>query len=172
MLVTLGSLALTLVVFFAAFAGLASAIGAARKSPALIASGERGVYAVFALLCLAILGLESALLGDRFDLAFVAQISAREQPWIFKAALWGGQAGSLLLWTWMLGLMSFLVVVQNRRRNRTLLPWVIAVQMVSVVFFGSLVAFVSNPFEPLGPGQAWSSGQGMSDEFSTGSQAQ
>jgi cytochrome c-type biogenesis protein CcmF len=161
MLVTLGSLSLTLTVFFAAFAALAGAFGALRDKPAWVASAERGVIAVFVLLSFAILGLESALLGDRFDLAFVAQISAREQPWLFKAALWGGQAGSLLLWTWMLGLMSFLVVLQNRRRNRTLMPWVIAVLMVNVIFFGSLVAFVSNPFTPLGPGEAWSSGQGM-----------
>jgi cytochrome c-type biogenesis protein CcmF len=161
MLVTLGSLSLTLTVFFAAFAALAGVVGGLRGKPAWVASAERGVIAVFVLLTAALVGLEAALLGDRFDLEFVAQISAREQPWLFKAALWGGQAGSLLLWTWMLGLMSFLVVLQNRRRNRTLMPWVIAVLMLNVIFFGSLVAFVSNPFTPLGPGQAWSSGQGM-----------
>jgi len=161
LLVALGSLALYLVVFFAVYTGVVAVIGAVRGRPAIVTSAERGVVAVFALLSLAMLGLEAALVGDRFDLAFVAQISTREQPWIFKVALWGGQAGSLLLWTWMLGLMSFLVVVQNRRRNRTLLPWVIAVMMLNVVFFAALVAFVSNPFEALPPGAAWSSGQGM-----------
>ena len=54
----------------------------------------------------------------------------------------------------MLGLMSFLVVIQNRRRNRTLMPWVVAVMMLNVVFFASLVAFVSNPFEALPAVQA------------------
>jgi cytochrome c-type biogenesis protein CcmF len=161
LLVALGSLALHLVVFFAVYAGVSAVVGALRQRPSLVTSAERGVVAVFALLSLAMIGLEAALLGDRFDLAFVAQISTREQPWIYKIALWGGQAGSLLLWTWMLGLMAFLVVVQNRRRNRTLMPWVVAVMMVNVVFFAALVAYVSNPFDPLPAGAAWSSGQGM-----------
>jgi cytochrome c-type biogenesis protein CcmF len=161
LLVALGGLSLYLAVFFALYVGVVGVLAGLRRNPALLSSAERGVIAVFALLSLSMIGLEAALLGDRFDLAFVAQISTREQPWIFKIALWGGQAGSLLLWTWMLGLMSFLVVVQNRRRNRSLMPWVVAVMMLNVVFFAALVAFVSNPFDVLEPGQAWSSGQGM-----------
>ncbi|HTO69182.1 MAG TPA: heme lyase CcmF/NrfE family subunit [Myxococcota bacterium] len=161
MLVTLGGLALPLSVFFAVYAGAAAAFGALRGQPAWVRSAERAVIAVFALLVLAMLGVEAALVGDRFDLAFVAQISAREQPLPFKLALWGGQAGSLLLWTFMLGLMSFIVVLQNRQRNRTLMPWVIAVMMVNVVFFGSIVSWVTSPYAPLPAGQAWSSGQGM-----------
>ncbi|MEX2206638.1 MAG: heme lyase CcmF/NrfE family subunit [Myxococcota bacterium] len=161
LLVALGGLSLYLAVFFALYTGVVGVLAGLRRNPALASSAERGVIAVFVLLSLAMLGLEAALLGDRFDLAFVAQISTREQPWMFKIALWGGQAGSLLLWTWMLGLMSFLVVVQNRRRNRSLMPWVVSVMMLNVVFFAALVAFVSNPFDVLEPGQAWSSGQGM-----------
>lgn len=161
LLVALGGLALYVSVFFAVWAGVLGVLGGLRRSPALVASAERGAVAVFVLLSTAMIGLEAALLGDRFDLAFVASISTREQPWLFKVALWGGQAGSLLLWTWMLGLMGFLAVAQNRRRNRTLMPWVIAVMMLNVVFFAALCSFVSNPFEALPPGSAWSSGQGM-----------
>ena len=137
LLVALGGLALYVSVFFSVWAGVLGVLGGLRRSPALVASAERGVVAVFALLSLAMIVLEAALLGDRFDLAFVASISTREQPWLFKVALWGGQAGSLLLWTWMLGLMGFLAVAQNRRRNRTLMPWVIAVMMLNVVFFAA-----------------------------------
>ena len=161
MLVTLGQFALPLAVFFALYAGVAAVLGALRGQPQLVRSAERAVIAVFALLVLAMLGVEAALVGDRFDLRFVQQISSREQPLIFKLALWGGQAGSLLLWTFMLGLMSFLVVIQNRKRNRNLMPWVIAVMMINVVFFGTIVTLVSNPYEPLAAGQSWSSGQGM-----------
>ena len=105
---------------FAMYALVATVLGARLQRPAWARSSERAVYAVFGLLCLAMLGLEVALLSDRFDLAFVAQISSREQPTAFKLALWGGQAGSLLLWAWMLGVMSFVVVWQNRARNRAL----------------------------------------------------
>jgi cytochrome c-type biogenesis protein CcmF len=161
LLVTLGQLALPLSVFFALYAGVVAVLGAIYAKPEWVRSAERAVIAVFALLVLAFVGVEAALVGDRFDLAFVQQISSREQPLIFKLALWGGQAGSLLLWTFMLGAMSFLVVLQNRRRNRTLMPWVIAVMMLNVVFFGAIVTLVSNPYAPLPAGQAWSSGQGM-----------
>jgi len=161
LLVTLGQLALPLSVLFALYAGGIAIAGALRGQPQLVRSAERAVIAVFALLVLAMLGVEAALVGDRFDLRFVQQISSREQPLVFKLALWGGQAGSLLLWTFMLGLMSFLVVIQNRKRNRTLMPWVIAVMMLNIVFFGTIVSFVSSPYESLAAGQSWSSGQGM-----------
>ena len=161
MLVTLGQIALPLAVFFAAFAMVTAVIGGVRDRTQWVRASERAVIAVFVLLVLAVLGVEAALVGDRFDLAFVQQISAREQPLIFKMALWGGQAGSLLLWTFMLGLMSFLVVMQNRNRNRRLMPWVIAVMMINILFFGSVVSFVTSPYAALPPGQSWSSGQGM-----------
>ena len=161
MLVELGSLALYASLAFAAYAAGAAVRAARGGGEPWLRSAERSVGAAFALLSLALVGLAAALLGDRFDLLFVQQNSSREQPWPFKLALWGGQAGSLLLWSWMLGLMSALAVWQNRRRNRELMPWVIVVLMANVLFFASLVAFVSNPFEPLPPGHAWSNGTGM-----------
>jgi cytochrome c-type biogenesis protein CcmF len=161
LLIALGEYSIFLALFFSAYAIAAALIGVTRGTSHWLRSAELGVYAVFVLLCISMVGLEVALLGDRFDLAFVAQISAREQPWLFKMALWGGQDGSLLLWMWMLGLMAFLVVRQNRDRNRKLMPWVIVSMMGNIIFFGGLVAFVSNPFEALPPGLAYSNGGGM-----------
>jgi len=161
MWVALGSAALFLSLAFAVWALIASLAAARSGREAWLTSAERAVYALFALLTLSALGLEAALLGDRFDLAFVQSNSTREQPWVFKAAFWGGQAGSLLLWTWMLAGMSALAVWQNRTRNRALMPWVIASLMLNAIFFAALVGFASNPFDPLPPGQAFSSGQGM-----------
>jgi cytochrome c-type biogenesis protein CcmF len=160
-LVTLGEYALLLALAFTVWSLAAAVIGGVRRSEPWARSAERGAVAAFLALCVSVIGLEAALIGDRFDLAFVAQNSSREQPLAFKLAFWGGQAGSLLLWAWMLALMSFLAIVQNRRKNRTLMPWVIASLMANLVFFVALVAFVSNPFEPLPPGQAYSNGQGM-----------
>ena len=70
MLVTLGGLALPLAVFFALYAGVIAVVGALRGRAELVRSAERAVIAVFALLVLAMLGVEAALVGDRFDLAF------------------------------------------------------------------------------------------------------
>jgi cytochrome c-type biogenesis protein CcmF len=161
-MIELGSFALYLLLVSGVYAVVAAVAGALKGRLDLVRSAERAVYASFGLLCVAVLGLEAALLGDRFDLAFVAQNSSREQPAVFKlAALWGGQAGSLLLWAFMLGGFSCLAVWQNRNRNRTLLPWAIAALMVNLLFFAGLLCFVSNPFEVLPSERILSNGSGL-----------
>jgi cytochrome c-type biogenesis protein CcmF len=158
----LGSHALFLALFFALYAMGAGAVGGLRARPAAVRSAERAIYAVALLLSFAIAALEVALLDDRFDLAFVAQVSSREQPWGFKIpALWGGQAGSLLLWAWMLSGFAALAVFQNRARNRALVPWVIVGLLANVAFFAALVALVTNPFEPLPVESRFSNGRGL-----------
>jgi len=41
-------------------------------------------------------------------------------------ALWAGHDGSLLFWTWIITSFSALVVYQNRKKNRELMPYVIS----------------------------------------------
>ncbi|MFQ5514129.1 MAG: heme lyase CcmF/NrfE family subunit [Myxococcota bacterium] len=160
--VRLGDQSLYLALLVAVYAIAAAIYGARRQAPTWVRSAERAVLGVCALLSLSMLGLEIALLADRFDLSFVAQNSTREQPWVFKlTALWGGQAGSLLLWGWMASFLSALAVYQNRARNRRLIPWVIVVLMGNVCFFTALVCFLTNPFEPLTPDQLASNGRGL-----------
>jgi cytochrome c-type biogenesis protein CcmF len=160
-MIELGRLALLGVPVFALYACGAAAYGARSGRADWVRSAERAVYAVLALLLVALVGLEVALLGDHFELGFVARVSSAEQPWAFKMALWGGQEGSLLLWALMLGGMSALAVWQNRQRNRNLMPWVIVSMMANLLFFATLLIFVSDPFETLPAGQVLSNGQGM-----------
>ncbi|MEE2704396.1 MAG: heme lyase CcmF/NrfE family subunit [Myxococcota bacterium] len=161
-MVELGHYALLLTVPFLVYAAGAAIVGARRERPELVKSAERSLYAVFLLFTLAIAGLEWALLSNRFELAYVAQTSSREQAWIYKIpALWGGQAGSLLFWGWMLSAFSALALFQNRNRNRALIPWVIVMLSANTLFFAVLTGFVTNPFEALPPGHAYSNGQGL-----------
>ncbi len=51
---------------------------------------------------------------------------------IYKfTAWWGGQEGSLLLWSWLLATYSRVVVFQNRRKFRDMMPYVTAVLMTT-----------------------------------------
>ena len=160
--ISFGHFSQYLALLFAVYGCGAAVYGALRGQELWMRSAERAVYAVFVLLTISILGLEVALQTDRFDLAFVAQNSSREQAWFYKIpALWGGQAGSLMLWGWMLAALSALVVFQNRARNRTLMPWVVATLMSNVIFFAVLLCFVTNPFAALGTEQVFSNGRGM-----------
>jgi cytochrome c-type biogenesis protein CcmF len=80
----------------------------------------------------------------------VADYSTASLPWPYKlSALWGSQAGSLMLWCWLLSAFSALVVWGNRRRNRELMPVVVAVLMGLAIFFTGILSFVSSPFETL-----------------------
>ena len=160
--ISLGNFSLHLAFFFAVFAVIAAIAGAIREETLWVRRSERAVHVIFVLLSLSMIGLEVALLADRFDIAFVAQNSSLEQPWGFKvAALWAGQDGSLLLWAWMLSLLSSLVVLQNRHRHRSLMPWVIVVLMSNVIFFAGVAGFESNPFAPQPGGEVASDGHGM-----------
>ena len=162
-MVELGDFALLLTMLFVPFAIGASVYSGLRRDETWARAGERAAYAAFALMTLAMIGLEVALYTDRFDLTFVSSISSREQPTIFKFALWAGSEGSLLLWGWMLSLMSALAIFQNRARNRTLMPWVVASLMTNLLFFCTILNFTPNadPFERLPGGFMLSNGNGM-----------
>ena len=113
-------------------------------------SAEGAVYGVFGLTSAAMATMWLALLTDQFELRNIAEYTSSTLAWWFKlSALWGSQAGSLLLWAWILTAFSAAVVYLNRHRNRELMPVVVAVLMGIAVFFCFLLSFVSSPFETL-----------------------
>ncbi len=91
-----------------------------------------------------------AFYTNDFQVEFVAENSSRLMPTYLRlTALWGGQAGSLLFWATLLSLFVAAVVFQHRHRHRELMPWVVAVLMLTEAFFIFLVAFIVNPFQLL-----------------------
>jgi cytochrome c-type biogenesis protein CcmF len=162
---TLGALSILLAFCLAIYAVFGSVVGAVKHRPYLTKSAERAVYGVFFLLTVASGILVYALLVSDFRLAYVAARSNRAMPAVYKfAAWWGGQEGSLLLWSWLLSFYSAVVVFTNRRKLRDMMPWVLTVLMATQVFFLTLNAFVEPPFQVLAVGkgvQAVADGQGL-----------
>jgi cytochrome c-type biogenesis protein CcmF len=145
-----GSLAILLAFCVALYAALASAVGRLRNKPFLVVSGERAVYAVWALITIAAGILVSRLMTSDFRFAYVAEHSNRAMPLLYKyAAWWGGQEGSLLLWSWLLSTYAVIVVVTNRHKHRDIMPYVIAVMATVQTFFLILNNFVANAFQML-----------------------
>jgi len=145
-----GSLAILMAFCVAVYAALASAVGRLRNKPFLIASGERAVYAVWALVTLAAGILVSRLMTSDFRFAYVAEHSNRAMPMLYKfASWWGGQEGSLLLWSWLLSTYAVVVVTANRRKHRDIMPYVVAVMATVQTFFLILNNFVANAFQML-----------------------
>src|SRR5260370_16539631 len=84
--------------------------------------------------------------GDFRD-SYDAQYSNRAMPLAYKfSAWWGGQEGSLLLWSWLLATYACVAVFTNRRKLRDVMPYTIAILMVTQTFFLILNAFVVSPF--------------------------
>jgi cytochrome c-type biogenesis protein CcmF len=146
----LGSLAVLLAFCLALYAVVGSVVGRLKRRPFLIVSAQRAVYAVWALVTLASGLLVYALITSDFSWAYVASHSNRAMPVMYKiGAWWGGQEGSLLLWSFLLSTYSSIVVFTNRRKHREMMPYVIATLMVVQAFFLLLSNFVVSPFQVL-----------------------
>jgi cytochrome c-type biogenesis protein CcmF len=150
----LGSLAILLAFCFAIYSVVSSVAGKLGRRPFLVLSAERAVYCVWALLTVAASLLVYSLIAGDFRLAYVAEHSNKSMDVPYKfASWWGGQEGSLLLWAWLLATYSCVVVFQNRRKFREMMPYVTAVLMTTETFFLILIAFVEQPFKVLMAGR-------------------
>lgn len=150
-----GALAILLAFCLSIYSALSSLAGRWRQNPFLIESGRRAVYAIWVLVTTASAILVHALMTSDFRLAYVAQNSSRAMPGVYKfAAWWGGQGGSLLLWSWLLSTYAAVVVWQTRKRHRDIMPYVVAVLMATQCFFLILNAFVAPPFMVLAVGKS------------------
>lgn len=150
----IGALAILLAFCFAIYALLGSVIGKLTKRPFLIQSAQRAVYTVWLLVTVGAGVLIYSIMQGDYRLAYVWETSNKTMPIQYKfAAWWGGQAGSLLFWSWLLATYSAVVTFQNRKKFREMMPYVIGVMMSVQVFFLILNAFVASPFRLLVAGK-------------------
>lgn len=116
-------------------------------APRFLRAARLSALGTCALIGLDVLVLLYAFLAHDFRIRYVAHYSDRSMPTVYLiAALWGGQDGSLLWWTFLLSLYTAVCVLWLKGRYRELAPWVIATLMGVVMFFGVLMAFAANPF--------------------------
>ena len=138
----------------AAGAACASAVaswdGQRRGRPSSVDWGRRGLAAVFGLVTVGLVALGWALVGHDYSLVYVADHASRDTSWPFRlAGLWGGMAGSLLLWTWMLAGWAVVASRSVRRRLPDLAGGTQAVLAIEAVVFLGLLVTVSRPFATL-----------------------
>lgn len=143
----IGELALALALIVAFYSIVAHVIGASSDIPALLMSARHAVWAMAAMVTVAVLALWISLLENDFTLEYVATYSSLTLPTIYKlTALWGGQQGSLLFWTWLLSIFTAVVAFQHRR-NSALAPYALSVLAGLAIFFLFMLNFVTRPFE-------------------------
>jgi cytochrome c-type biogenesis protein CcmF len=150
----IGALAILLAFCFAIYALVGSVVGRLSRRVFLTQSAQRAVYTVWALVTVGAGVLVYSIISGDYRMAYVWETSNKTMPVQYKfAAWWGGQAGSLLFWSWLLATYSAVVTFQNRKKFRDMMPWVIAVLMSTQVFFLVLNAFVASPFKLLTAGK-------------------
>lgn len=151
-----GAVALAVAWLVAVYGVAASLWGGFTQRQEFVRSAEHAALAVWGLVTIAAADLLSGLVSRDFNLEYVAQYSSTTLPLHYTvAALWGGQAGSLLFWLLILTSMAAVVVLQNRAQNRALMPFVVATLLCIALFFLSMVNFVTPPFQrlPFTPGE-------------------
>ena len=82
-----------------------------------------------------------------YSFIYVWELTSDQLPLRYTlAALWGGQAGSLLFWLFLLTIYSAVAVLLNRRASRDLTVWVVPVLATVMLFFAFMLVAVSSPF--------------------------
>ena len=140
-----------LVTFFVTVYSAVSAILSSRdrtsRAAAMVESARRAMLLTWPLLTLAAGLLIYLLVNNHFEVEFVYQVTSLSMPTYLKVtAWWGGQAGSLLFWSWLMSAFASLVTLRKWERDREFLPWVILVSCVTLAFFVGMTAFFENPF--------------------------
>ncbi len=98
--------------------------------------------------------IEHAFMTDDFSFAVVASHSSIDTPPFYKfTAMWSSQQGSLLLWAFILSIVSTVSLAATRHKLRDVVPWATAVMMGVSIFFTGLMLLGGgvNPFETLSP---------------------
>jgi cytochrome c-type biogenesis protein CcmF len=146
----IGYVALSMAFVLAAYAAVASLIAVRSGQGDLWLSARNAVWAAVALTSVASAALVYALATRDFSLRYVAEYTSRDLSMpLTLSAWWAGQAGSLLFWSWLLAVFGGVVLIQNRRQNKELTPYTVAVIMAVLTFFLGIVIFAANPFEKL-----------------------
>ncbi len=145
-----GSFALVLAFVCAVYAIVGGIAAIVTRHPLLIKSARHAGMATCCLIFTATFSLEYLFFTDNFSSAYVTAHSNRDLSSFYKiAALWSGQEGSLLFWSFLLAIYVFSVLITYRNKNGELMPYVGVVMAGVQTFFLVLNNFVASPFKML-----------------------
>ena len=143
----IGAGALLAGLVLAAFATLLSFWAGRQENAVMVQVGRRAFYAAAAMVLLASVVLEAALLTHDFSLAYVVEHSDLSTPMpLIAAGFYGGQEGSLLYWTLVLGLLGSASLVASASLGTRLAAYAAGVMAAIVTFFLFVLVLVASPF--------------------------
>jgi cytochrome c-type biogenesis protein CcmF len=122
-------------------------LGISTKNQKFINSGKGGINAVFICASLAMLSLLYLLGTSDFRYQYVVDYTSTDLPIIYKlTALWAGNAGSLLLWSFFLTLYMVMIMYSRKMKGNPMVPYIMSILLANAVFFLFVLGFVAKPF--------------------------
>jgi cytochrome c-type biogenesis protein CcmF len=156
-----GTLTLLIALVVATYSGVASIVGARRRSTRLLDSGRAAAYTLTGVLGLSSVSIWYAFVTGDYSIKYVQRYSDASSPLFYKiTAYWGGLDGSILWWAFLLSVFATIAIHTNRHRQKEILPYTIATLMVIIDFFLFVIVFFKNPFDTFLTGVP-SAGQGL-----------
>jgi cytochrome c-type biogenesis protein CcmF len=146
----LGAGALLAGLVMGGFSALLSFWAGWRENPVMVQVGRRAFYASAAMILVASVLLEVALLTHDFSLAYVTEHSDLSTPIALVAsAFYGGQEGSLLYWALVLGLLGSASLVASSALGLRLAAYATGVMATILSFLLVVLVLVASPFDVL-----------------------
>jgi cytochrome c-type biogenesis protein CcmF len=145
-----GSFALLLAFVCAVYAFVGGIAAIRTRHPLLVKSARQAGMATCGLIFIATFSLVYLFFSDSYWVSYVVAHSNRDLSTFYKiAALWSGQEGSLLFWSFLLAIYVFSALFAYRNKNGELMPYVGVVLAGVQIFFLTLNNFVASPFKVL-----------------------
>jgi cytochrome c-type biogenesis protein CcmF len=147
MVANLGYGALVIAFLVCLFGIGAAYYGSRRNDHAWVESGRNAMLLTWPLLTVSALSIIYLLVTNHYEVDYVASVTSNSMPVYLKVtALWGGQAGSLVFWSWLMAAFASAVTLRKWDRDREFLPWVVIVALTTLAFFLALIILFENPF--------------------------
>ncbi|HEV2139888.1 MAG TPA: cytochrome c-type biogenesis CcmF C-terminal domain-containing protein, partial [Candidatus Dormibacteraeota bacterium] len=132
------------------FSAMLSFFAGWRQTELFAQVGRRAFYAAAAMTVFAGVVLEVALLTHDFSLAYVVEHTDLTTPTALVAAgFYGGQEGSLLYWTLILGLLGSAAIVAGASLGTRLNAYATGILASIQAFFLFVLTVVASPFDLL-----------------------
>jgi cytochrome c-type biogenesis protein CcmF len=130
------------------YAAFGCTIGLWQERRYLLRSGELSAFFGVAGLTAVSAALAWALVSKDFCFAYVAQYSSRDLPWYYSlSAFWVGQSGSLLFWSWLLGIIALVFRFWSFGRPSQLKKTSFAIILLYLFFLVVVLLFAADPTE-------------------------
>lgn len=143
----IGNIALILGIVISLYSLAANIIGIKRNDRKWLESARGGILSLAFVTSISAFLLFYILGTSQFQFKYVAAYTNNQLPLVYKlAAFWAGNAGSLLLWVFLLSIYAA-VIVLNKKKQNNMIPYVSNILLLNMLFFYIVMIFNANPFE-------------------------